>query len=126
MGEKFPDDLISIIFSEMKIEDTPLRFDQELFYSTIYKYYRKYPALFAEFYFIESSTYPYSDLLERIITRHKISRLLKTENPDFEFIRLNKGSSELIDKKLKPNFFPSELEILKQIGEELRSKLSSA
>jgi len=123
---RFPDDIISVIFSEMKLEEKALRFNQELFYSVIYRYFKMYPSLFADFYFIESGTYPYSDLLERIITRHKISRLLKTENPDFEFIRLKKGTTELIEKELKPNFDKNELEILKSIGKELREKLSSA
>ncbi|HPJ84340.1 MAG TPA: hypothetical protein PLY09_06225 [Methanothrix sp.] len=122
---RFPDDIISIIFREMGLEDEALRFNQELFYSTIYRYFKLHPSLFADFYFIESGTYPYSDLLERIITRHKISRLLKTENPDFEFIRLKKGTSELIDRELKPNFDEGELEILKSIGKELQGKLSS-
>ena len=51
--KRFADDLISIIFREMKLEDKPLRFDQELFYSTIYKYQKAHPILFEDFYFRE-------------------------------------------------------------------------
>jgi hypothetical protein len=123
--ERFADDLISIIFRDMNLENKPLRFDQEIFYSTIYKYCKTNKSLFTDFYFIETGTYPYSDLLERIITRHKISRLLKTENPDFEFIRLKEGTSKLIDEKLKPQYTPIELQVLESIAMELRSKLSS-
>lgn len=122
---RFPDDIITIILSEMNLEENPLKFDRDIFYNVIYKHFRQHPNIFSDFCFIESGTYPYSELLERIINRHKISRLLKLENPDFEIIRLKEGTTELVERKLKPNFGKDELEILKNIGKELQERLSS-
>jgi hypothetical protein len=120
---RYPDDLITVIFREMDIEDKPIRFKEEIIYNTIFKYSGEYPELFEDFTFHTTGTFPYSDLLERIIERYKISRILKTENPDFEYVSFKAGINQQIDAKIKKRFEPKELEILKAIGNDLRSKL---
>lgn len=119
----FPDDKIRVILKEMHLEEKPIRFDDEVFHSTLYQFSKKYPQLFNEFLFSTSGTFPYSDLIERILTRAKISRVLKTVNPDFEYVQLSEGTSTYIDEKIKPKFVGKEYKILKEIGNELNLKL---
>lgn len=119
----FPDDKIRVILKEMDLEKEQMRFDDEVFQSAIYDSSKKYPHLFSEFLFSTSGTFPYSDLLERVLTRAKISRVLKTVNPDFEFVQLSAGTNEYIDEKIKPKFEHGDYQILKEIGNELNTKL---
>lgn len=119
----FPDDKIRVILKEMDLEKEQIKFDDEVFQSIIYYSSKKYPNLFNEFSFSTSGTFPYSDLLERVLTRAKISRVLKTVNPDFEYVQLSTGTSEYIDKKIRPKFEVEDYKILKEIGKELNTKL---
>ena len=56
------------------------------------------------------------------MTRAKISRVLKTVNPDYEYLQLAPGTGEYVDEKIKPQFNPPDYEILKEIGIELNTK----
>ncbi|VVB93501.1 Uncharacterised protein [uncultured archaeon] len=119
----FPDDKIRVILKEMDLEEKPIRFDDEVFQSTLYESSKKYPQLFNEFRFSTTGTFPYSDLIERVLTRAKISRVLKTVNPDYEFVQLSAGTKNYVDEKIKPKFRAEEYQILKEIGNELNTKL---
>jgi len=118
----FPDDKIRVILKEMNFETEPIKLDEEVFQGTLYVFSKKYPALLNEFLFSTSGTFPYSDLIERVLTRAKISRVLKTVNPDFEYVQLSAGSSKYIDEKIKPKFNTGEYQKLKEIGNELGMK----
>jgi hypothetical protein len=118
----FPDDVIRVILREMDFEGKPMRFDDEIFQRTLYEFSRRNTCLFNDFIFSTSGTFPYSDLVERVLTRAKISRILKTVNPDFEFLELAPGTGEYIDEKIKPQFSELDYEMLKEIGKELNTK----
>ncbi len=118
----FPDDVIRVILKEMDFEGEAMKFDDEIFQRTLYEFSKRNTRLFNDFIFSTSGTFPYSDLVERVLTRAKISRVLKTVNPDFEFLQLASGTSEYVDKKIKPKFDASDYEMLKEIGKELNKK----
>ncbi len=106
----FPDDKIRVILKEMAIENEPVKFDDKIFQITLYEYKNRFPDLLNEITFSRSGTHPYSDLLERVLTRAKISRVLETVNPDFEYVKLKNGASEYIDEKIILNLM---IEIIK-------------
>lgn len=118
----FPDDKIRIILKEMDIENKPIKFDEKIFQITLYEYKKKYPELLNEFFFSKSGTYPYSDLLERILHRAKISRNLKTVNPDFEYVELKDGVCKYTEEEIIPKFKETDYQALKEIGMELNKK----
>lgn len=119
----FPDDKIRVILKEMNIENVPIKYNDKIFQTSLYNFSIKYPKLLKEFTFTTSGTFPFSDLLERVLTRAKISRVLKTVNPDFEQIRLVQGTNEYIEENIKPNFDPDEYKLLKEIGISIADEL---
>lgn len=122
----FPDDKIRVILKEMCIKNKPLKLDEKIFQITLYEYQQKFPDLLNEFFFSKSGTYPYSDLLERILHRAKISRNLKTVNPDFEYVELKDGVHKYTEEEIIPKFEDRDYQKLKEIGIELNRKLSQA
>lgn len=68
-----------------------------------------------------NGTYPYSQLLERIIHRAKISRVIKTENPDFSEIQIRENSKNYVEQNLQPKIDSTDLSILKDLGHQLSS-----
>ncbi|VVB52032.1 Uncharacterised protein [uncultured archaeon] len=111
----FPDDIIRVILKEMDFEREAMKFDDEIFQRTLYDFSKRNASLFNNFIFSTSGTFPYSDLVERVLTRAKISRVLKTMNPDFEFLQLAAGTGEYVDEKIKPKFSTPDYEMLKEI-----------
>lgn len=118
----FPDDIIRVVLKEMDFEGKPMKFDDEIFQRTLFEFSKRNTRLFNDFIFSTSGTFPYSDLVERVLTRAKISRVLKTVNPDFEFLQLAPGTCDYVEKKIKPKFSTPDYEILKEIGIELNKK----
>ena len=121
----FPDDKIRVILKEMNIENEPIKYDDKIFQTSLYNFSMKYPNLLNEFTFTTSGTFPFSDLLERVLTRAKISRVLKTVNPDFEQIGLATGTNEYIEENIKPKFDAGDYKLLKEIGVSLGDKMRS-
>ncbi|ABS55094.1 hypothetical protein Mboo_0576 [Methanoregula boonei 6A8] len=119
----FPDDKIRIIlkyaFEERK--NTHFTFNDEKLHTIIYKAKQVHPELFEEFNFRMNGTYPYSQLLERIIHRAKISRVIKTENPDFSEIQIRENSKNYVEQNLQPKIDSTDLSILKDLGHQLSS-----
>jgi hypothetical protein len=119
----FPDDKIRIIFSAMGLEKKTFEFSDEFFQTLIYEYHIQYPDLFSEFSFQSNGTIPYSELLERIITRAKISRSLKTVNPDFAMVQLNVPPLENLRSKYRELLKDTDFEILTTIGKDARDRV---
>ncbi len=123
----FPDDKIRIILYAMEMSDEPIKFDEETFHTIIYEYKQKHPQLLQEFSFRLSGTFPYSELLERIISRAKISRSIKTLNPDFATVHLNltKIPFSQIESKYKDLISVDDFKILTNIGLDFKNQLKS-
>ena len=121
----FPDDKIRVILKEMNIENEPIKYDDKIFQITLYNFSLKYPDILKEFTFTTSGTFPFSELLERVLTRAKISRVLKTVNPDFEQIELSQGTNKYIKENIEPKFDPDEYKLLKEIGISLSDKMKN-
>lgn len=109
----------------MEMSDEPIKFDEETFHTIIYEYKKQYPDLLQEFSFRLNGTFPYSELLERIISRAKISRSLKTLNPDFLTVHLTKIPFDQIKLKFKDYISDDEFKILTDIGHDVKKQLKS-
>jgi len=123
----FPDDVIRILLNSAFEEstETNFKFSDESLHILIFEAKKKYPKLFQEFNFSSNGTYPYSQLIERIIHRAKISRLIKTSNPDFSEIQLKEESKKYVEKHLKPKLKDNELKILSDLGKQLKISSNS-
>ena len=119
----FPDDTIRVILKEMNIENKPIKYNDKIFHINLYNFSLEHPNLLKEFTFTTSGTFPFSELLERVLTRAKISRVLKTVNPDFEQVGLAQGTNEYIEENIEPKFDPDDYKLLKEIGISLGDKM---
>jgi hypothetical protein len=124
----FPDDIIRILLNSAFEEstETSFKFSDEDLHILIFEAKKKNPELFKEFNFRVNGTYPYSQLIERIIHRAKISRLIKTSNPDYSEIQLKDESKIYVEKNLQPKFKKNELDILKDLGKKLKFSSNTA
>jgi hypothetical protein len=120
----FPHEKIKVIFYGMDLDKEPVDFNDEQFHTLIYENKLKYPKLLKEFTFQLNGTFPYSELLERIIIRAKISRSVKTVNPDFSVIEFKNESHEVIKQGLRTKLKPHEFKKLESIGREIKTKIS--
>jgi hypothetical protein len=107
----FPDDKIRIIFSS--VGNKLFEFDVAEFHILIFKNKNKYPHLFEEFVFKTNGTFPYCDLLERILMRATISKSLIYW--DDSVISFKVGSVE----KYKELISEEDFNILLEIGSGL-------
>jgi hypothetical protein len=119
----FPDDKIRVLLSSA-LEDTKnsnFKFRDENLHILIFEAKKRNPDLFQEFSFRLNGTYPYSQLIERIIHRAKISRLIKTANPDFSEIQVKEESKSYVERNLYPKLKEKDLKILQQLGKQLKT-----
>lgn len=123
----FPDDKIRIIIDSMQIEEKPIQFNEEIFHRTIYEYKSQHPGVLDEFYFSTSGSYPYSELLERVLSRAKISRTLKTVNPDFADVLVRSNTHKYISDTIEGKFLEEkaepELLALREIGCHIKQRM---
>lgn len=117
-----PDNKVRVVLKEMGLEDRELKFDEEAVQREFYDYSLKYPALFNEFSFTTTGTYPYSRLLERILQRMKIPQVLKTVNPGYECMKLATGTDEYVEKEIIKFMNPDDYKVLKSMGQSLKEK----
>lgn len=121
----FPHEKIKVIFYGMKLDEEPIDFNDEQFHTLIYENKLKYPKLLSEFTFQLNGTFPYSELLERIVIRAKISRSVKTVNPDFSVIEFKNESHDIIKQNLRTKLKPNEFKKLESIGREIKNKITA-
>lgn len=97
----FPDDKVRLI---LNYSSSPI-LDNERLQTLLYEAKAKYPFLFEEFNFRTTGTYPYSDLLERVIMRMRISK-----------IRFEKETKKYVEERIRPKFSEDEVNILREIA----------
>lgn len=124
--QTLPHEKIKAIFYGMDLDKEPIEFDDEQFHTLIYEKKLQYPELFEDFSFQLNGTFPYSELLERIIIRAKISRSVKTLNPDFSTLEFKKGEShDIIKQNLKSKLKRNDFRKLDLIGKDIKSKIKA-
>jgi len=106
----FPDDIIRVILYSAYETHGNIELDFSWLHQLIYISKKISPHLFEEFVFNTSGTQPYSELLERIIMRGRISGIISPSD------RLSPVPNEYVQEKLYPKFKPEDLIILKSIG----------
>jgi len=75
-----PDDIILAVFSLSGRELLPA--DEEKIHRAVCELKKKYPQLLEIFSFSRNDVYPFSKLLERVLLRLEIARLVTIENPN--------------------------------------------
>lgn len=121
---RYPDDKIRVILRHMAIEGEGFRFNGENLHTAIFEAKSEHPDLFEEFTFRLNGTHPYSELLERVINRGKISRVIKTLNPDFSDAQIKEQTHKYIVNTIEKKFSEEELEILRKISKEIQNEIS--
>jgi hypothetical protein len=112
----FPDDKLRIILHSAYADISKPEIDTEQLHILIYESKLVYPELFSEFSFRTTGTFPYSELLERIMMRARISGVLRASN------RLKSETDKYVRGTLYPRFAPEDLSVLQLIGQELNTR----
>lgn len=120
LDEITADDKILIILSEAGFEKQYTKFNHCDLHRIIYRAKNKNIAFLDEFVFKNSGTYPYSALLERILTRMTISRVFTSISPDYTEYKLADGTAKYINEKITPKLTPENYNILKQLASQLK------
>ncbi|MCL6589947.1 MAG: hypothetical protein K6U80_08345 [Firmicutes bacterium] len=77
-----PDDVIGAMICEIKNKELPT--DPKYIHGAIMQLKTQYPDLLKDFVFFEGNSFPFSDLLERVLFRLESSLILSTLNPSYE------------------------------------------
>lgn len=115
----YPDDIILLLLGGMNLEKEPVKNDESVLHAAIYEYKERYPVLFEEFAFDISGTFPYSELLDRVIMRAKTSR---TWIAGDEKIQFAKGTNKYLNENVKKNISDDDFVILAELSKELRHR----
>jgi hypothetical protein len=129
--------LIKTFKDENKKDKTPLDtlamilyyFGDESEFTTDYKelheafYEFRNEKYFKEFTFKETGLYPYSELLEKIMSQLSIAGLLNCFNPVYRKFEISKESRERIEKSSFIKFNDEERKELREISKQIQSKL---
>ena len=125
--KRVPDDAIAAMLSFLKSDS--FSGDPKRIHETIYRLRGNYPDLLQDFVFSdpEHDVYPLSPLLERILSRLQLSRLIRMENPDFEVYILKPQAKKYARENILPRFNAGERKSLKKMAADFEDgvKLSS-
>ena len=99
--------------------------DPKLIHETIFDLKKRYPELLEDFAFSdpEHDVYPLSPLLERVLSRLQLSRIIRMENPDFEVYILKEEAMNFVRENILSRFNPRERRHLELMAEEFENKV---
>ena len=118
----YSDDIILMLFDRMGAEREPVKNDERTLHIAIYEYQQKHPKLFGEFSFSTSGTYPFSELIERVISRAKIAKeWIATDDS----IRLAQGTGAYLKENVESNFSEQDLETITELAQDLKKRYNS-
>jgi hypothetical protein len=118
LDEFMPDDLIRLILIEAGYENEPMTFNEKQLQKIMYDYRDSLPKCCKYLAFRTSGTYPYSDYIERIMMRLRMSSVFAPVDK----MQLCKGTKKYHEKEF-PDLDESTKQIAKEIGLELRKRM---
>jgi hypothetical protein len=86
----------------------------------IYDERRKYTIL-NSFSFSQDDIHPFSRVLERVLSRLELSRIIGMENPDFDRFIIKPAGIDIIKNDILPLFAKDEIEQLTGIAEDFKN-----
>jgi len=86
----------------------------------IYDERRKYTIL-NSFSFSQDDIHPFSRVLERVLSRLELSRIIGMENPDFDRFIIKPAGIDIIKNDVLPLFAEDEIEQLTGIAEDFKN-----
>lgn len=121
----YPDNVIATVFSYMPEDDFASH--AETIHRKFYEFSQKqeYRDLLKDFAadFIDSYPFPHSPLLDRVIQRLQIGRLLVSLNPDYRLYKMRPEAKASIQKGSATKFSGPDRTKLKKMAEELAGAL---
>ena len=118
LNEFTPDDFVRLVLLEAGYENEPLPFDEVELQRLLYKNRELVPILEQKIAFRTSGTYPYSEYVERIMMRMKISGVFAPVDK----MQLCEGTKEYHEKEF-PDLDDTTKQMAKEIGAELRKRM---
>jgi len=88
-----------------------------------FKQKKEYQDILQDFEFVGTSPYPYSPLLERVLSRLQEDRLLSARNPDYQVYLTSDTSRTAIQQRIITKFSELQKRKLKKLAEELEKVL---
>jgi hypothetical protein len=100
-----PDDVIAGVLGSLEV--SIFTSDASRIHPALACLREKYPVL-RGFTFSTGDLYPFSRLLERVLTRLQLARLIGMDNPDYERYRISDGAKKFIQDEVLPRFTPDQ------------------
>ncbi|MFC1613431.1 hypothetical protein ACFL23_03820 [Patescibacteria group bacterium] len=119
-----PGDIIGGMFFYFYSESPNLPFfvgDLKKIHEAIFELRKSYPIL-KSFPFSEKEVSHFSRLLESVLHRLQLSRIIGMENPDFKRFIVKKPAVKYLEESIIPLFNEEEKQQLKKIGKEFLSR----
>lgn len=131
LGQKIPkylpDDIIAamLYYVATTFEKRYFSGDARLIHAPLAELKRKGNPLLQKFPFSENDIFPFSRVLEDVLTRLQISRIIGMENPDFERYEIKTAAQDYVEREIISRFDDSEKEEIKKIGEYFAERAGS-
>ncbi|TET38009.1 MAG: hypothetical protein E3J65_05815 [Dehalococcoidia bacterium] len=121
--KRVADDVIAAMLSFVKAGS--FKGDPKLIHETIFDLKKRYPELLEDFAFSdpEHDVYPLSPLLERVLSRLQLSRIIRMENPDFETYILKLRAKNYARKNILSRFNEEEQRQLEAMAKEFEKEV---
>jgi len=122
--ERFPDDIVHLLYLRMTLDESAdetcqVKYQDEAFYTVLFKYKKRYPSLLSEFSFKLNGTYPYSELIDRIKLRAQLADLISPSQDSQSNFTMKSDIKEVIKGGTESKFSSSELQILDKIASDI-------
>ena len=121
--KRVADDVIAAMLSFVKAGS--FKGDPKLIHETIFDLKKRYPELLEDFAFSdpEHDVYPLSPLLERVLSRLQLSRIIRMENPDFETYIFKVRARNYTRKNILSRFDNDEKLQLEEMAKDFLAKV---
>ena len=115
-----PDDVVAGVLSFLKVN--LITGNAEPIHRTLSRL-RANHAVLQDFTFSSTTRYPFSRLLEEVLTRLQLARVIGMDNPDYDRYRINTSAKKIIqDEVVKRRFTEDERRQLEEIAGELEKE----
>lgn len=118
LDEFAPDDFIRLVLIEAGYENEPMPFNESQLQTLLYDHLESIPVFEKRVGFRTSGTYPYSDYVERVMTRMRASGVFRPVDK----MQLCQGTKKYHEKEF-PELDDANKQIAKEIGSALRKKM---
>lgn len=117
-----PDDVVAGMLSFLSPGVEHFRGDPKLIHETISNLRKQFPKLLKEFAFSQGDVHPLSPVLEGVLSRLQLSRIIKMENPDFETFIIKEAAKDYVRREILVRFDDEDKSHLEEMAKEFEAK----